>query len=164
MAKVGRGHRFEIHRGDLERMYVREGMSCRAIGEVFGCSWDTVRLRLVEHGIPLRSKSVAGTLWVRTPESNRKRSEAHKKLWDKRGRRSSEHVLHLQRGEWKRRAQECYARDNWTCRNCGVHCTAQGKTRIQAHHVVSRIRGGSDDLDNLKTLCASCHTREERAA
>jgi len=28
----------------------------------------------------------------------------------------------------------------------------------QVHHIVERCKGGSDDLDNLVTLCLWCHT------
>lgn len=150
--------RFEIARGVLERMYLVERMSCGDISKLLDCSRSTVIVRLREYGIPLRSSH---TGWKQPPESNRKRSEAHMRLWDARGRRTPEHQLHLQRGAWKARAKECYARDAWTCQECGVHC--RNKVKIQAHHVVPRIQGGSDDLDNLITLCASCHTRTERA-
>ena len=34
--------------------------------------------------------------------------------------------------------------------------------RIQAHHIVSR-RHGLDELENLLTLCASCHDSEHRS-
>lgn len=148
----------EIARDVLERMYLAENRSCREIGVVVGCSWMTVRARLQENGIPLRSRPSG---WKQSPESNLLRSEAHRAIWDARGRRTPEHKLHLQRGTWKARAKECYARDAWTCQECGVHC--RNKVKIQAHHVVPRIQGGSDDLDNLITLCASCHTRTERA-
>jgi transposase len=70
---------------------------------------------------------------------------------------------------WRRRRLECYARDNWTCQDCGRKCKnsadskSDGGTKIQAHHIVSRRDGGSDDLDNLTTLCMSCHHRRERS-
>lgn len=69
--------------------------------------------------------------------------------------------------EWKQRRLECYARDNWTCQDCGVKC-ASGKgarnhsKRIQAHHIIRRRDGGHDDLSNLVTLCLSCHGRREK--
>lgn len=64
--------------------------------------------------------------------------------------------------EWRERRRECYARDGWTCQDCGVHCTKSGPTRIQAHHVVRRRDGGTNDLENLVTLCVTCHTSRER--
>lgn len=43
-------------------------------------------------------------------------------------------------------------RDNYTCQYCGAK-----NTRLEVHHVVFKSQGGSDDLDNLVTLCESCH-------
>lgn len=42
-------------------------------------------------------------------------------------------------------------RDNWTCRICG------NKHRLEVHHIVKVIHGGENELDNLITLCTSCH-------
>lgn len=63
--------------------------------------------------------------------------------------------------EWKQRRAECYERDNWTCRDCGVKCGHKGERRIQAHHVIPRRNGGGDEIENLLTLCASCHHKRE---
>jgi transposase-like protein len=100
-----------------------------------------------------------GQLW--TPErrelaSERSRGEKSP-AW--RGGQTPEETLRMQRWEWRRRRAECYERDNWTCRDCGVKC--HHGVRIAAHHVIPRRHGGSDDLDNLLTLCGSCHSRRE---
>lgn len=70
--------------------------------------------------------------------------------------------------QWRLRRREVYERDKWLCQDCGCKCLgskdskAHPKRKIQAHHVVSRRNGGSDDLENLVTLCMSCHQRRER--
>jgi uncharacterized protein YjhX (UPF0386 family) len=70
---------------------------------------------------------------------------------------------------WRMRRRECYERDGWTCQDCGCKCLNTSdskkhpKRKIQAHHIVSRRDGGTDDLSNLITLCMSCHHRRERA-
>lgn len=69
--------------------------------------------------------------------------------------------------EWKARRLECYERDNWTCQDCGVKCVGgrgarKDLRRIQAHHIVRRRDGGSDDLTNLVTLCLGCHARRDQ--
>ena len=46
-------------------------------------------------------------------------------------------------------------RDNYTCQSC------KGKkksNRLEIHHVIFRSNGGSDEEDNLITLCDTCHT------
>jgi len=45
-------------------------------------------------------------------------------------------------------------RDNYICHNC------KGKTknrRLEVHHIIYRQNGGSDEHDNLITLCKTCH-------
>jgi len=45
-------------------------------------------------------------------------------------------------------------RDNHTCQHC------KGKTKdskLEVHHITFRRNGGSDDSENLKTLCKTCH-------
>lgn len=76
----------------------------------------------------------------------------------------------LDRWEWRLRRQEVYARDNWLCQDCGTKCLNTSdsklypKRKIQAHHIIGRRDGGSDDLENLVTLCMSCHHKRERGA
>jgi 5-methylcytosine-specific restriction protein A len=58
--------------------------------------------------------------------------------------------------EWKQLRDACLARDYNQC----VACT--GTNRLTAHHLKPRAEGGADVLDNLLTLCGSCHSRLER--
>lgn len=47
-------------------------------------------------------------------------------------------------------------RDNHTCQHC------KGKTKdssLHVHHIVFRSNGGSDESENLITLCKTCHDR-----
>lgn len=47
-------------------------------------------------------------------------------------------------------------RDNHTCQ----HCKGKSKdSRLHAHHIVFRSKGGSDEAENLTTLCKTCHDR-----
>lgn len=46
-------------------------------------------------------------------------------------------------------------RDNYTCQYCkGKH----KDSNLEVHHIIFRNQGGSDELDNLITLCHTCHT------
>ena len=45
-------------------------------------------------------------------------------------------------------------RDSYTCQICGAK-----HTRLEVHHIVYRSQGGTDDEDNLITLCESCHKK-----
>lgn len=43
-------------------------------------------------------------------------------------------------------------RDNYTCQCCG-----KKHVRLEVHHIIFRSLGGSDELNNLITLCEKCH-------
>jgi 5-methylcytosine-specific restriction endonuclease McrA len=47
--------------------------------------------------------------------------------------------------------QEALRRDSWRCQFCG------SSKNLQIHHMVLRSHQGADTLDNLITLCATCH-------
>lgn len=52
-------------------------------------------------------------------------------------------------------------RDSYTCQNC------KGKTkdsRLEVHHIVFRSNGGSDEPENLMTLCKTCHDKVHSGA
>ena len=64
--------------------------------------------------------------------------------------------------DWDERRRAVYRRDDYTCQNCGVQSgpNAPGNgVPLHAHHVVPKSRGGSNRLENLQTLCESCHNR-----
>lgn len=45
-------------------------------------------------------------------------------------------------------------RDNYTCQ----HCKGKSKdSRLHVHHIIFRNNGGSDEPENLITLCKTCH-------
>lgn len=44
-----------------------------------------------------------------------------------------------------------YRRDRFKCRYCG------SRSGLHPHHVRFKSQGGTDTMDNLLTLCASCH-------
>lgn len=47
-------------------------------------------------------------------------------------------------------------RDNYTCQ----HCKGKHKdSKLEVHHIIFRSQGGSDEEDNLITLCHTCHKR-----
>lgn len=45
-------------------------------------------------------------------------------------------------------------RDAYRCQQCG------GWIDLEVDHIVPRSRGGTDDLDNLQTLCRTCNRRK----
>lgn len=59
---------------------------------------------------------------------------------------------------WDEVRRAVYERDDYTCQVCGVEGGADGEDVVlQADHIVPRSRGGEDDMENLRTLCRTCH-------
>lgn len=49
-----------------------------------------------------------------------------------------------------------FARDNYTC----VICKGKSKDRVlQTHHIIQQKDGGTDRVDNLVTVCSTCHEK-----
>jgi len=68
--------------------------------------------------------------------------------------------------EWERIRAAAYKRDNYTCQSCGVHCIGRKEMSksnahrlIQCHHIVFWKDSQDNSLENLVTLCASCHAK-----
>ena len=64
--------------------------------------------------------------------------------------------------EWNAVRQQVLCRDNYTCTNpnCRVVYRPPKHGRLDAHHIKARRKGGTDTVDNLKTLCKPCHALE----
>ena len=55
-------------------------------------------------------------------------------------------------------------RDDYTCRDCGRNGEPGLRADcVQVHHVVRRADGGTNDPNNLVTLCGVCHKKRDRA-
>ena len=46
-------------------------------------------------------------------------------------------------------------RDNYTCQYC---MGKRKNSKLEVHHIIFRSQGGSDEQDNLITLCGTCHS------
>ena len=57
--------------------------------------------------------------------------------------------------KWEQLRQECFERDRFTCQRCEQK-HKRGKP-LSAHHIIPRIEGGEDFLENLITLFNPCH-------
>lgn len=49
-------------------------------------------------------------------------------------------------------SRQVWNRDGWRCRSCGTH------ERLTVDHVIPLALGGTDDLENLQTLCERCNS------
>lgn len=55
--------------------------------------------------------------------------------------------------EWGKTRAHIHARDH-TCVRCG------STRRLEVHHIVELVHGGSNELSNLELLCHHCHVRD----
>jgi len=62
--------------------------------------------------------------------------------------------------DWDERRRTVYARDDYTCQQCGARGGPHGDVELHAHHVVPRSEGGSHAVENLRTLCVDCHNSQ----
>jgi 5-methylcytosine-specific restriction endonuclease McrA len=54
--------------------------------------------------------------------------------------------------EFSSRREAILNRDNYTCQICG-----KKNIRLEVHHIIYRSQGGTNDENNLITLCEDCH-------
>jgi predicted HNH restriction endonuclease len=76
--------------------------------------------------------------------------------WDETKTDGKDRELEIRR--WANIRSLVISRDNRTCTSCEKTFPAKDLT---VHHVVPRREGGSDELDNLVTLCPPCHDEIE---
>lgn len=60
---------------------------------------------------------------------------------------------------WKLTREKVLERDHYFCQDCRIK--PKHNSQLQVHHLKRRIMGGTDDLDNLITLCFSCHKKRD---
>ena len=58
--------------------------------------------------------------------------------------------------EWKILREQIYKRDNYTCQKC-----KRKPPKLHCHHIEPYRISQNNNLDNLITLCNSCHSKEE---
>lgn len=71
------------------------------------------------------------------------------------------------RGEnWDELKKKVYRRDNYICQSCGDKCISRrdfngenGGRIIQAHHIEEFETEDDNYIENIVTLCASCHSK-----
>lgn len=80
-----------------------------------------------------------------------------------RKRRSKPRRGRLKGEALERLRAECFVRDNFRCRECGIlvnpWASLLADDRAHMAHIQAKRRGG-DSLENVRTLCGRCHRLE----
>jgi 5-methylcytosine-specific restriction protein A len=56
---------------------------------------------------------------------------------------------------WTERRQRVLRRDNYLCQECSRHNRVTAANEVD--HIVPKAIGGTDDSNNLQSLCVPCH-------
>jgi len=65
-------------------------------------------------------------------------------------------------GDWSARRRAAFVRDEFQCQHCGAEGGQYGDASLECHHILPRRIGGSHELENLLTLCETCHKQIHR--
>jgi len=57
---------------------------------------------------------------------------------------------------WHKQRKKALERDNYKCQVCGVLQEDMNR-ELTIHHIIPYHEGGTNDLENLITVCMSCH-------
>lgn len=60
---------------------------------------------------------------------------------------------------WRQLRAQALDRDNHECQLRGPRCTGHA---VQVDHVMPAHRGGTDDVENLVSVCRSCHAAKSQ--
>jgi hypothetical protein len=77
-----------------------------------------------------------------------------------RGTRPSAHTRGYGGRAWDILRRQCFERDYYRCQECGkvtIPNSPDPGRRPHCDHTIAKVDGGPDTLDNVRTLCGSCH-------
>ena len=122
-----------LNKKKLYNLYVKQKLTCRKIGKIYGVDDESVRRSLIHFNVKRRDNSGENNpFWQGGASFEPYTKEFNRKL--------------------KKQIKE---RDNYTCQECGKQL--KGKNQLDVHHI-DYNKKNSKPL-NLITLCKSCHTK-----
>ena len=62
--------------------------------------------------------------------------------------------------EWYATRKRVLIRDAWQCQECSRVCSDKREAHVD--HITPKAQGGTDAMENLRTLCVRCHGRKTR--
>jgi len=61
------------------------------------------------------------------------------------------------RSQAARKRKEVLLRDEYICQHCGE---AYPEYNLEADHKIPLAEGGADEVENMQTLCCTCHAKK----
>jgi 5-methylcytosine-specific restriction endonuclease McrA len=99
--------------------------------------------------------SFDGNYSASSPGEKRLKAEAQRRKQEEWAARSDE--IARERFEvqmvWSMTREAVLKRDQYSCRMCG----SVKESALHIHHILKRVEGGTDHMDNLITVCNRCH-------
>lgn len=62
---------------------------------------------------------------------------------------------------WRQRRADVLARDHFLCQVCLKNGYVTPATAVD--HIINKASGGTDDMDNLQSICHACHKSKTQA-
>ena len=129
----------------IRHKYVELGYSVPEMAKEVGCSETAIKSRLKEFGIPIKSiaEIKGSSRYLNKCSGSGNHRWMGGSMGDYRGK------------DWHKMRTEARIRDRHTCQMCG------SKSSLSVHHIVPYRFTKDNSLDNLITLCVSCHATQD---
>lgn len=132
----------------------RLGLTPKQVQYVAFCNDISLRKPTNKNGRP--RKPDANRTWVRTRLMVPNKSHLpfdHSVIQMRMSAMGLSDKARLRTSAWKRHRKQVLARDGYTCVYCGDVATS-------VDHVIPRVSGGDDSMDNLVASCLKCNSRK----
>ena len=143
-----------------------DGCTLIELGARYGCSWMTVKRRLGEAGIEMRSRGARRSSLQpkERRETKRKRDKLRREAISQRP-----HDGPVKGIKW----HDIAKRDHMRCQICGCDVDPNdrwlsergrwcfGRSYPTIDHIVALANGGTDTYDNVQLTCKQCNSRKQ---
>ncbi|TVT77629.1 HNH endonuclease [Acinetobacter colistiniresistens] len=104
---------------------------------------------------PCRQYGCPNVVKLRSQNGYCNNHESMRSNWNKRPQRAGSTTERGYGHAWRKLREKVLQRDGYLC----VNHYAKGEIveATDVDHIVSKEKGGTDELDNLQSLCAQCH-------
>ena len=125
--------------------YYEQDFSLKELADDIGCSLQAVKTALNYFGLPIKSIKE-----VKSSDRYLDKYRGENNWWWSGG------TVEYRGKDWNRQKRKARERDNHTCQRCGKTKEQVGKN-LDVHHIIPYILSEDNSLENLVTLCPSCH-------